>query len=49
MLVDRLTALKAELGLNGIAAEMNPGGLLPTAQEMRTLRILTHAVMPAFR
>jgi alkanesulfonate monooxygenase SsuD/methylene tetrahydromethanopterin reductase-like flavin-dependent oxidoreductase (luciferase family) len=48
-LVDRLTALKAELGLNGIAAEMNPGGLLPTARELRTLRILTHEVMPAFR
>jgi hypothetical protein len=48
-LVDRLRLLKDELGVNGIAAELNPGGLLSTEQEMRTLRILTHAVMPAFK
>jgi hypothetical protein len=48
-LIDRLTALKEELGVNGIAAELNPGGLLSTAQEMRSLKILTHEVMPAFK
>ena len=48
-LVDRLRLLKDELGVNGIAAELNPGGLLSTEQEMRTLRILTHEVMPAFK
>jgi hypothetical protein len=41
--------LKEALGLSGIAAELNPGGLLQTAQEMRTLQILTREVMPAFR
>jgi len=48
-LIDRLTALKEELGVDGIAAELNPGGLLSTAQEMRSLKILTHEVMPAFK
>ncbi len=48
-LIDRLTQLKEELGLTGIAAELNPGGLLPAAQEMRTLEILTRQVMPAFK
>jgi alkanesulfonate monooxygenase SsuD/methylene tetrahydromethanopterin reductase-like flavin-dependent oxidoreductase (luciferase family) len=48
-LIDRFTALKAELGVTGIAAELNPGGLLSPAQEMRSLKILTHEVMPAFK
>jgi hypothetical protein len=30
-------------------AELNPGGLLPIEPMRRTLRILTHEVMPAFR
>jgi alkanesulfonate monooxygenase SsuD/methylene tetrahydromethanopterin reductase-like flavin-dependent oxidoreductase (luciferase family) len=48
-LVDRLAQLKQELGVNGIAAELNPGGLLSTDQELRSLKILLHEVMPAFR
>jgi hypothetical protein len=48
-LIDRLGALKAELGLTGIAAELNPGGLLPLEQEKRTLQILTQEVLPAFK
>src|SRR2546428_1505054 len=48
-LIDRLTQLKEELGVTGIAAELNPGGLLSTDQEMRSLKILTHEVMPAFK
>lgn len=48
-LIDRLTQLKEELGVNGIAAELNPGGLLSTNQEMRSLKILAHEVMPAFK
>ena len=46
---ERLLALKRDLGVNGIAAELNPGGLLPWAQEMRSLQILTQQVMPAFK
>jgi len=48
-LIDRLRQLKEELGLTGIAAELNPGGLLPFGQEMRSLEILTQQVMPAFK
>lgn len=48
-LVDRLARLKAELGVNAIAAELNPGGLLPMERAMRSLEILTRQVMPAFK
>jgi len=48
-LLDRLSQLKEELGVTGIAAELNPGGLLSPEQEMRSLRILTHEVMPSFK
>jgi len=48
-LVDRFARLKEELGLNGVAAELNPGGLLPMAQEKRSLQILTQQVMRAFK
>ena len=48
-LIDRLTQLREELGLTGIAAELNPGGLLPMGQEMRSLQILTQQVMPTFK
>ena len=47
-LVDRLGQLREELHLNGVAAELNPGGLLSPAQEIRSLEILTKQVMPAF-
>jgi alkanesulfonate monooxygenase SsuD/methylene tetrahydromethanopterin reductase-like flavin-dependent oxidoreductase (luciferase family) len=48
-LIDRLGRIREELGVTGIAAELNPGGLLPFAQEMRSLEILTQQVMPAFK
>jgi alkanesulfonate monooxygenase SsuD/methylene tetrahydromethanopterin reductase-like flavin-dependent oxidoreductase (luciferase family) len=48
-LVERLGALREELGLTGLVAELNPGGLLPLERMQRTLRILTHEVIPAFR
>ena len=48
-LVDRLTRLREELNLNGVAAELNPGGLLPMALEKRSLQILTQQVLPAFK
>jgi alkanesulfonate monooxygenase SsuD/methylene tetrahydromethanopterin reductase-like flavin-dependent oxidoreductase (luciferase family) len=47
--VERLGQLCAELHLDGVVAELNPGGLLPMERMRRTLRILTHEVMPAFR
>jgi alkanesulfonate monooxygenase SsuD/methylene tetrahydromethanopterin reductase-like flavin-dependent oxidoreductase (luciferase family) len=48
-LIDRLAQLREELGLTGIVAELNPGGLLAMEAMQRTLRILTHEVIPAFR
>jgi alkanesulfonate monooxygenase SsuD/methylene tetrahydromethanopterin reductase-like flavin-dependent oxidoreductase (luciferase family) len=47
--IDRLTRLRDELGLDGIVAELNPGGLIPPELETRSLRILTDEVLPAFR
>src|SRR5437763_6952787 len=47
--IDRLTRLREELGLDGIVAELNPGGLIPPELETRSLQILTHEVLPAFR
>jgi alkanesulfonate monooxygenase SsuD/methylene tetrahydromethanopterin reductase-like flavin-dependent oxidoreductase (luciferase family) len=47
--IDRLTHLREELGLDGIVAELNPGGRIPPELETRSLQILTREVMPAFR
>ncbi len=46
--IDRLTRLREELELDGIVAELNPGGGIPPELEARSLQILTHDVMPAF-
>jgi alkanesulfonate monooxygenase SsuD/methylene tetrahydromethanopterin reductase-like flavin-dependent oxidoreductase (luciferase family) len=46
-LIDRLTRLREELGLRGVVAELNPGGLIPAERVRRSLRLLTHEVMPA--
>jgi alkanesulfonate monooxygenase SsuD/methylene tetrahydromethanopterin reductase-like flavin-dependent oxidoreductase (luciferase family) len=48
-LTDRLAQLREELGLDGVVVELNPGGLLSLEQMMRTLRILTHEVIPALK
>ena len=47
--IDRLTQLREELGLDGIIAELNPGGLIPLELERRSLQLLTHEVMRAFK
>jgi alkanesulfonate monooxygenase SsuD/methylene tetrahydromethanopterin reductase-like flavin-dependent oxidoreductase (luciferase family) len=47
--VERLAGLKAELGLDGILAELNLGSLIPHARVMEALRLLCHQVMPSFR
>jgi alkanesulfonate monooxygenase SsuD/methylene tetrahydromethanopterin reductase-like flavin-dependent oxidoreductase (luciferase family) len=46
---ERLRALHAELGLDGILAEINCGSLIPHDNVMHALRLLCHEVMPAFR
>ncbi len=47
--IDRLTQLREELGLDGIIAELNPGGMIPLELERRSMKLLTHEVMPAFK
>jgi alkanesulfonate monooxygenase SsuD/methylene tetrahydromethanopterin reductase-like flavin-dependent oxidoreductase (luciferase family) len=48
-LIDRFTRLREELGLHGLVAELNPGGLLAMEPVRRSLRILAQEVMPAFK
>jgi hypothetical protein len=48
-LIDRLSQLREELGLDGIVAELDAGGQIPAEQVKRSLHILTHEVMPAFK
>ena len=45
--VARLGELRDRLGLDCIAVELNPGGLIPPEQVRRTLHILAHEVKPA--
>ncbi|PYM79837.1 MAG: hypothetical protein DME13_24775 [Candidatus Rokuibacteriota bacterium] len=47
--IDRLGELREELGLDGVVAELNPGGRIPPELETRSLQLLTHEVMPAFK
>jgi alkanesulfonate monooxygenase SsuD/methylene tetrahydromethanopterin reductase-like flavin-dependent oxidoreductase (luciferase family) len=44
----RLRSLEDELGIDGILAELNCGGLIPHAQVMTALRLLCEDVMPRF-
>ena len=45
----RFAELKEDLGLDGIVAELNAGGLIPEAAVARSLRIITQQVMPSFK
>jgi alkanesulfonate monooxygenase SsuD/methylene tetrahydromethanopterin reductase-like flavin-dependent oxidoreductase (luciferase family) len=48
-LIDRLAQLRDELGIDGIVAELDAGGQIPAERVQRSLRLLTHEVMPAFK
>ena len=47
--IDRLTHLREELGLDGIIAELNPGGRIPPDLEARSFELLAREVLPALR
>lgn len=47
--IDRLTELRDQLRIDGVVVELNPGGRIPPALETRSLQILTHEVIPAFK
>ena len=49
VVVDRLRALREELGLAGILAELNCGGQIPHARVRRSLQLLCQEVLPHFR
>ncbi len=48
MVTDRIQELKAELGLNGVLAELNCGSLIPHERVMKSLQLLCEKVMPQF-
>lgn len=48
-LIDRVGEWRDVLGIDGIAAEMNAGGMLSEAQVKNSLRIIAKDVMPAFK
>jgi alkanesulfonate monooxygenase SsuD/methylene tetrahydromethanopterin reductase-like flavin-dependent oxidoreductase (luciferase family) len=48
MVVDRLSTISEELGLDGILAELNCGGRVPREGVLRSLQLLCEEVMPAF-
>ena len=48
-IIDRLKEPREELRLDGIVAELNPGGLIPPELEARSFEILGREVVPALR
>jgi alkanesulfonate monooxygenase SsuD/methylene tetrahydromethanopterin reductase-like flavin-dependent oxidoreductase (luciferase family) len=47
--IERLKQLREELGIDGVIAELNPGGMIPLELERRSFQLLTQEVMPAFK
>jgi alkanesulfonate monooxygenase SsuD/methylene tetrahydromethanopterin reductase-like flavin-dependent oxidoreductase (luciferase family) len=47
--LEKIGRLSQELGVDGIVAEPNPGGLIPPALEARSLELLAREVAPALR
>jgi alkanesulfonate monooxygenase SsuD/methylene tetrahydromethanopterin reductase-like flavin-dependent oxidoreductase (luciferase family) len=47
-ITERLRALRAEIGLAGILAELNCGGLIPHDRVLNALQLLCEAVKPRF-
>jgi hypothetical protein len=45
----RLQYLTGKLGLNGVLAELNCGGLLGNEKVMRSLQLMCEEVAPCFR
>jgi alkanesulfonate monooxygenase SsuD/methylene tetrahydromethanopterin reductase-like flavin-dependent oxidoreductase (luciferase family) len=49
MVADRLAGLRDQLGLAGILAELNTGGLIPHEKVMRSMQLLCEKVQPRLR
>jgi alkanesulfonate monooxygenase SsuD/methylene tetrahydromethanopterin reductase-like flavin-dependent oxidoreductase (luciferase family) len=48
MVTERLRMLQQEIGIDGILAELNCGGMIPHQRVMTALRLLCEEVMPSF-
>ncbi len=48
-IVDRVSELRDQLGIDGVVAELNPGGRIPSELEARSLEILSRDVIPALK
>jgi alkanesulfonate monooxygenase SsuD/methylene tetrahydromethanopterin reductase-like flavin-dependent oxidoreductase (luciferase family) len=48
MIVDRLSALQQEIGLSGVLAELNCGGLIPHQKVLTAMQLLCEKVKPRF-
>jgi len=49
MVADNLASLQDQLGLAGILAELNTGGLIPHERVMRSMQLLCEKVQPRLR
>ena len=47
--IERLRELRDNLGIDGVIAELNPGGMIPVDLETRSMELLAREVIPAFR
>jgi alkanesulfonate monooxygenase SsuD/methylene tetrahydromethanopterin reductase-like flavin-dependent oxidoreductase (luciferase family) len=47
-IAEQLRSLQAEIGLSGILAELNCGGLIPHDRVVTAMRLLCEAVKPRF-
>ena len=47
-IAEKLEVLQAEIGLSGILAELNCGGLIPHRQVVGAMQLLCEQVMPQF-
>ena len=48
-LIEKFQYLEEMLGVNGIVAELNPGGLIPSDKVLKSLKLITHKIMPNFK
>ena len=46
VVADNLASLQQQLGLSGILAELNTGGLIPHERVMRSMQLLCEKVQP---
>ena len=48
-MIARLKEIRDALELDGVIAELNPGGRIPAALELKSFELLAREVMPALK